>query len=79
MITLEALSHEVHNLAPLPAAASRLAALMAGGDTEFDEALAIIRYDQALTAGVLRYANSPIAGARYTTNNVRDENKKSNA
>jgi putative nucleotidyltransferase with HDIG domain len=72
VITLEELAKEVHDLAPLPAAAARLAHLAADEDAEVKAIVDTIRYDQALTARVLRYANSPAAGSLYPIRSIKD-------
>ena len=72
MITLEQLTDEVRDLAPLPAAAAKLAQLAADMDADTQLIVDTIRYDQALTARVLRYANSPAAGSYYRIRSVKD-------
>ncbi|MCK4304577.1 MAG: HDOD domain-containing protein [Candidatus Eisenbacteria sp.] len=72
MITLEELAAEVQDLAPLPAAAAKLAMFAADENVEASLIIDTIRYDQALTARVLRYANSPMAGARFRIRSVKD-------
>ncbi len=72
MITLDDLVQEVQDLAPLPTAAAKLVQILAVDEAEVGTAVEIIRFDQALTASVLRYANSPIAGAYYPTNSIKD-------
>jgi putative nucleotidyltransferase with HDIG domain len=49
---------EISNLKPLPLSAVRLAELSANSNTEIGEFTRVIKYDQALTAQVLRWANS---------------------
>ncbi len=72
MITLDELALEVQELAPLPAAASKLAQLAADPDANVDAVVTTIRFDQALTAAVLRYANSPLSGCHYEIRSVKD-------
>ncbi|NTV52359.1 MAG: HDOD domain-containing protein [Candidatus Firestonebacteria bacterium] len=49
---------EISNLKPLPLSAVRLAELSANRSSEIEEFTHVIKYDQALTAQVLRWANS---------------------
>ncbi len=72
MISLEDLTKELEALAPLPAAAAKVAQIMSLDDPNLAEIVTAIRFDQALTATVLRYANSPMSGARYRIQNVKD-------
>lgn len=72
MISLEDLTKELEALAPLPAAAAKVAQIMALDDPNLGEVVTAIRFDQALTATVLRYANSPMSGSRYRIQNVKD-------
>ena len=71
MITLEQLSQEVQDLAPLPAAAAKLARIVSQKDPNVGEVVTAIRFDQALTATILRYANSPMAGSLYKIQSVK--------
>ena len=72
MITLDQLSQEVQDLAPLPAAAAKLARIVSQKDPNVGEVVTAIRFDQALTATILRYANSPMAGSLYKIQSVKD-------
>ena len=72
MMTLEEITQEVQELEPLPAAAARLIEILSTEDPDIDKAVAAIRFDQALTAGVLREANSPAGGARYRIHGIKD-------
>ncbi|MEW6746033.1 MAG: HDOD domain-containing protein [Planctomycetota bacterium] len=55
---------QIDSLAPMPASALRLARLMLKGDASLVEVADVIKLDEALTANVLRTANSAWAGAR---------------
>ncbi len=72
MISLETLTKEVQELAPLPAAAAKLAKLAADWEADINEVVNLIKYDEALTAAVLRYANSPMGQTRYRITSIRD-------
>ncbi len=72
MITLEELAQEVHNLSPLPAAAAKLAQLAADEDVQISSIVDTIRFDQSLSASVLCYANSPIAGSYYRIKGIKE-------
>ncbi len=49
---------EIKNLKPLPLSVIRLAELSSNGNAEISEFTRVIKFDQALTAQVLRWANS---------------------
>lgn len=72
MITLDQLAQEVQDLAPLPAAAAKLAKIVSEKDPDVGDVVTAIKYDQALTARILRYANSPMAGSLYKIQSVKD-------
>lgn len=72
MITLDELTQDVQELAPLPAAAAKLTRMAADEETHIDSIVTVIRYDEALTASVLRHANSAVSAPRYRIQNVKD-------
>jgi putative nucleotidyltransferase with HDIG domain len=72
VITLDELTQEVQDLAPLPAAAAKLAQIVSSPDPDVNAAVTAIRFDEALTARILRFANSPFSGPRSPIRNVRD-------
>jgi putative nucleotidyltransferase with HDIG domain len=72
VITLNDVIRDIDLLDPLPAAAAKLAKIARDWEADVNEAVTIIRYDQGLTANILRYANSPIGGARSRIVQVRD-------
>jgi len=72
VITLNQVVQDIDLLDPLPAAAAKLAKIARDWEADINEAVTIIRYDQGLTANILRYANSPMGGARYRIAQVRD-------
>jgi HD-like signal output (HDOD) protein len=59
----------LRNLPPFPPAAGRLLSLLSNDNTAFGEVARIISTDAALSAEVLRLANSPLAG-RYGANTI---------
>ena len=64
VIDLIALSDAAMHLEPLPTSVTRLAALVAKGNFDVGDVVEIVQYDQALTAAVLRAANSSWSGVR---------------
>ncbi len=59
----------LRNLPPFPPVAAKLIALLARRDTAFGEVARLLSSDAALSAEVLRMANSPFGG-RYGTNSI---------
>ena len=72
MLDLDSLAQAASNLDPLPASVARLAAVVASSDPDLDEILDVVKYDEALTATLLRGANSAASGSLNPVNNVRD-------
>ncbi len=72
MIDLDALSLAAKTLEPLPTSVTRLATLVVGGTPELSEIVDIVQYDQALTAALLRSANSSWSASRTEITNVKD-------
>ncbi len=62
MLDLGALTEACYDLEPLPATATRLMRLAAEVDADVEEIVTIVTYDPALTARLLRVANSVEAG-----------------
>ena len=62
MLDLAALTEACYDLDPLPASATRLIRLAAEADADVEEIVTIVTYDPALTARLLRVANSVEAG-----------------
>lgn len=71
-IDLDALAEAAACLEPLPASVTRLAAMVAGGDPDLAEIAEIVSFDQALTASLLRSANSSWSASRTPITTVRD-------
>src|SRR3954464_4584028 len=59
-------------LGALPVTVSRLAAIVSDPDHDVRDIVEVISFDQALTATLLRRANSAALGARYQIKTVRD-------
>ncbi len=73
MIDLDALAQAASCLEPLPVSVSRLAAMVCGeAPADLDEIVDIVQYDQALTASLLRAANSSWSASRTEITNIRD-------
>jgi HD-like signal output (HDOD) protein len=72
VLDLDSLAQAASNLEPLPASVARLAAVVAGCDPDLNEIIDVVRYDQALTATLLRSANSAASGSVTPVTNVRD-------
>ncbi|MEQ8765568.1 MAG: HDOD domain-containing protein [Planctomycetota bacterium] len=64
MIDLDLLIESAKELEPLPASSSRLASMLTDINTPLHEIVKLVSFDQALTARVLRAANSALSGAR---------------
>ena len=71
MGSLTDIAATLDSLPPLPAAAMRLLQVLHEPDADLDEAVAIIRTDESLTASVLRTANSAAFGAPGRTLDLR--------
>jgi hypothetical protein len=61
----------IETLAPLPACASRLAAVVDDPESGIDDVVEAIRFDQALTATVLREANATSSASRRVISSVK--------
>jgi putative nucleotidyltransferase with HDIG domain len=72
MIDRERICQLMGELSPLPQTAVRLAALLAQKNWSIDQCVEIVKYDQALTAGVLKYANAASEAPRCEVTEVRD-------
>jgi putative nucleotidyltransferase with HDIG domain len=72
VLDLDSLAQAASNLDPLPASVARLAAVVASADPDLDEILDVVKYDEALTATLLRGANSAASGSLTPVTNVRD-------
>lgn len=71
LIDLDALVRAAGTVEPLPATATRLASIVADSDSRIDEIEETISLDPALTARLLRVANSSSTGSRGSITTVR--------
>jgi HD-like signal output (HDOD) protein len=71
MIDLDSLIRSAYALAPLPSSVTRLATIIAADEWSADEIEEVITLDPALTANLLRLANSAAFGSRGTITSVR--------
>jgi putative nucleotidyltransferase with HDIG domain len=72
MMQLSQMVEKSCDLAALPASVSRLAAVIANPQSVIGDVVEAIRFDQALTAAVLREANSAASAARREITSVKD-------
>jgi putative nucleotidyltransferase with HDIG domain len=72
VIDLDAVARAAGCFEPLPTSVRRLATVAAGESPDLAEIVDIVRYDQALTAALLRSANSSWSAARTEIATVRD-------
>jgi putative nucleotidyltransferase with HDIG domain len=72
MMHLNKIIEANHDLAPLPASMTRLAAVVANPGSDIGDVVEAIRFDQALTASVLREANSVSSAARRVITSIKD-------
>ena len=70
MNLIDAMIREAHDLDPLPASATRLAAIFASADWELSDVVDAIALDPALTSRVLRLANSAAVSGVETITSV---------
>jgi putative nucleotidyltransferase with HDIG domain len=71
-IGLEELLRKARDLAPLPPSATKLAALVSAREVEIKELVGVVELDPALTARLLRVANSAASAARMPIRSARD-------
>jgi HD-like signal output (HDOD) protein len=72
VIDLDELARAAAQLEPLAPSVTRLAALVCGGAPELGQVVDIVQYDEALTASLLRSANSSWSSSRVEITTVRD-------
>lgn len=72
MITIEHILKRIKELAPLNPSASRIAGLVASRESSIDDLVKVIKYDQALTIDVLRYANSALSASVRRIATIKD-------
>lgn len=71
-VDLESLLQQAQDLAPLPASAARLAALVAQPNVPLKSVVDVVALDPALTARLMRVANSAASGSRMPVKSARD-------
>lgn len=62
----------IKNLDPLPITARRLTTMLGKADANVQEVAKVVEYDAAVTANILRIANSAAYAGRYPVERVRD-------
>jgi HD-like signal output (HDOD) protein len=72
MIDLDRLIEQANEMAPLPASAVRLAELVGSPDCHLGDVAELIEFDQALTAKLLRAANSAASGSAAPVGTVKE-------
>ena len=72
MIDLDQMAQAASQLEPLPTSSTRLAALVCAGTPELGQVVEIVQFDEALTASLLRSANSSWSASRSEIKTVRD-------
>ena len=72
VIDLDELARAASQLEPLPTSSTRLAALVCAGTPELGQVVEIVQFDEALTASLLRSANSSWSASRSEITTVRD-------
>jgi putative nucleotidyltransferase with HDIG domain len=72
MISPSTVSGCIEQLAPLSPTASRLAAVVNDTSSTIDDIVGIVRYDQAVTAQILRWSNSAMSASAHPIVSVRD-------
>lgn len=72
-MTTRVQASDIENLAPMPASVAQLASIMGQGDAaSVTEIAHIIELDEAMSANVLRVANSAVTGGRTEIRSIRD-------
>lgn len=71
-LTLDDVVAHIHNLPAMPAVAVELLQTLSGGDPDVDALASRIARDQAITARVLRVANSPFYGLQMRVGSIHD-------
>jgi len=72
VIDLDELARAASRLEPLAPSVTRLAALVCAGSPELGQVIEIVQFDEALTASLLRSANSSWSASRVEITTVRD-------
>ncbi|MBD3420473.1 MAG: HDOD domain-containing protein [Chitinivibrionales bacterium] len=72
MISLEKVLAAAVDMKPLSPCTGKLAGLVASESASLDDMAEVIRYDQMLTASVLKYANSVFSASKRPITSIRD-------
>ncbi len=72
MLDLDAVLSSATTLKPLPASVSRLATLVSSEDVDLGEVVEVVQLDPALTARMLKAANSAMSAAKVQVGTVKD-------
>ena len=72
MTTVQALIRKIKNLSPIPAVIHPLLDALNNPNAGMDEVANIIQYDPAITAAVLRTANSAFFGLKHPVESIKD-------
>ncbi len=72
LVDIDELTKAIDHLEPLPQSTTRLASLLLDDDSDLDEIVRVSSLDQALTASLLRMANSAASAGRRNIVNPKD-------
>jgi HD-like signal output (HDOD) protein len=72
MITIEQILKQVGEFGFLSPCAGKIAALIGNENSTVDDIVNVIKYDQAITVDVLKYANSSMSAPQRTITTVKD-------
>lgn len=72
MLDLDAVLASAQTLKPLPASVARLTAIVSKEDVDLREVVDVVQLDQALTARMLKAANSALSASRSQIGTVKD-------
>ena len=72
MVTIQTLVKEIENLTPIPAVVHSLLEVLNNPSASMDDVARIIQYDPAITAKVLRTANSAFFGLKHPVESIKD-------
>ena len=76
MTNFQEMAKEIKNLTPIPAVTMSLLKVVEDPNKTMDDVTNIIQYDPAITADVLRSANSAYFGSKYPAENISDAAKR---
>ncbi len=70
MLSHASIARVAYDLAPLPATATRLAAVIGQPDWDLGQVVQVVQLDPALSGHVLRFANSALSGAQREISSI---------